>query len=252
MRHLQLCDQMKIKRLIRKVLESVGVELHPKALNSTYSIVKRTIAGTDREIVRRYFDSEVVRRLHIGCGDNRLNGWLNSDWHPSSPEVLHLDACVTFPFSAEAFDYVFSEHMIEHISYAQGKDMLRECFRVLKPMGKLRVATPDLKFLIELYALTKSKRQEEYIRWATDIYITGCSGYEDTFVINNFVRNWGHQFIYDEKVLRDSLQQAGFSDITSRALCESDDANLCNLENTKRMRREYIELETFILEGTKR
>jgi predicted SAM-dependent methyltransferase len=57
------------------------------------------------------------------------------------------------------FDYVFSEHMIEHVSYAEGLLMLRECLRVLKPGGRIRIATPSLEVLLDLYKPSKTPIQ---------------------------------------------------------------------------------------------
>ena len=65
-----------------------------------------------------------------------------------------------------SLDYIFSEHMIEHVSYEQGASMLRECYRTLKPGGRLRLATPDYTFLHELYASEKSDLQLNYIKWS--------------------------------------------------------------------------------------
>ena len=64
---------------------------------------------------------------------------------------MYLDATQTFPLPDCSFDYIFSEHMIEHVTYQNGKRMILECYRVLKPGGLLRISTPDLSFLVDLY-----------------------------------------------------------------------------------------------------
>ena len=74
----------------------------------------------------------------------------------------------------------------------------------------------------------------------------------DTFIINNFCRGWGHQFIYDEKILRLSLNKAGFCEIVRCPLQASADPLLRNLENEGRMPADYLRLETLTLEGTRR
>jgi hypothetical protein len=73
----------------------------------------------------------------------------------------------------------------------------------------------------------------------------------DTFVINNFVRAWGHTFIYDEKVLRFSLEQAGFSQVDLCRLNESEDRVLQDLENEERMPVGFLRLESLTLEAKK-
>src|SRR5262245_38028533 len=69
--------------------------------------------------------------------------------------------------------------------------MLKECNRVLRPGGKLRVSTPDLKFLLDLYEPTK-ELQRRYIKWSTDQCIPWAPRPSGAFVINNFVRGFGH------------------------------------------------------------
>jgi predicted SAM-dependent methyltransferase len=203
--------------------------------------------------MERYLRQQKRRKLHLGCGNNFIDGWLNSDLHPEWNHVVRMDATKRYPFDDETFDYVFSEHMIEHVSYAKGQHMLKECFRVLKEGGKIRVSTPDLSFLISLYQSEKSELQKKYIRWATETLHPDSAPYcEDTFVINNFVRDWGHTFIYDEKVLRFSLEKAGFKEITKSDLNQSKDEILRNLENEKRLPEGFLRLESLTLEGTKK
>src|SRR5262245_6313463 len=105
---------------------------------------------SDRKVIEKYLAEHKVRKLHVGCGNNILGGWLNSDYCPSDSRVIHVDATKPFPFVENLFDYVFSEHMIEHVSYLGGLSLLAEACRVLKPGGKIRISTPDLAFLVNL------------------------------------------------------------------------------------------------------
>ena len=94
--------------------------------------IKHPFKLSDRAIGARYLAQCDTPKLHIGCGGHVLSGWLNTDYDPELPMVMHLDARQHFPFKEETFDYIFSEHVIEHISYRDGMKMLTECFRVLK------------------------------------------------------------------------------------------------------------------------
>jgi len=62
---------------------------------------------------------------------------------------------------------------------------------------------------------------------------------------------WGHSFIYDEKILRFSLEDAGFANITRCDLSKSEHAALTDMENEQRMPDGFLRLESLILEGTK-
>jgi predicted SAM-dependent methyltransferase len=206
------------------------------------------------QVLHDYFSRTTTPKLHIGCGKHILSGWLNTDscLHDPSLPIHLLDASRTFPFTDGTFAYVFSEHMIEHISYPAGLHMLTECLRVLKPQGVLRLSTPDLDFLLDLRRPDKSPLQHEYIRWSTGTntpYAPDLTN--ETFVINNFVRDWGHSFIYDDRTLRQSLQLAGFSQLRKCALQESSVDCLRNLENEARMPAGFLRLESMVFEAVK-
>jgi predicted SAM-dependent methyltransferase len=206
----------------------------------------------DGKCIRRYLSAHDVRKLQLGSGTNILDGWLNSDYDTTQFETIFLDATGKYPFEDDTFDYVFSEHMIEHVSFEKGQTMLRECFRVLRDGGKIRISTPDMAFLISLYGCDKSELQKAYINWAVKEFLPDAPLAEDTFVINSFVRNWGHTFIYDEKTLRFCLANAGFAEIKRYNLNQSDDRYLCDLEHAKRMPEGFLQLESLVMEAVKR
>jgi predicted SAM-dependent methyltransferase len=204
----------------------------------------------DARRMEDYLRRHAVKKLQIGSGLNLLDGWLNTDLH-SSEDKIGVDATRAFPFDDEIFDYIFSEHMIEHITYEDGVWMLSECFRVLRPGGEVRIATPDLSFLIALHRADRSPLQEEYIRWSIDTFLPDVPAYEAAFVINNFVRAWDHTFIYDERVLRHAMEAIGFVDVRRHALGESDDEHLRGLEHQSRLPPGFLHLETMVLEATR-
>lgn len=231
------------KKIFAKELLSHGSRI--------YYLAQRGFGNTERCIITKYFSTHGIRKLHIGCSTHILEGWLNSDLFPESKNILHLDATRPFSFRNEEFDYIFNEHMIEHILYESALYMLRECYRVLKKNGKIRISTPSLAFLIDLYTDNKSSVQKRYIERAAEASRRNIPHSEDVFVINNFFRDWGHQFIYDEKALFRSLEQAGFAGIIKCEINESKVEELRNLENDKRMPEGFLALETITLEGTK-
>lgn len=236
-----------VKQILRRLLEEGQLR---KRLGGLIYRAKRN-GDVDDKIISNYFKENDVSKLHIGCSGHMLMNWLNSDYRPAARDVLHLDATATFPFEDNQFDYVFSEHMIEHVDFPHGRSMLAECYRVLKVGGKVRISTPDLAFLINLRQNEKSDLQEEYIRWNTDRFIAHAPYYDSVFVINNFVRDWGHSFIYDEMTLRYSLESTGFTEVVRCDLNCSQDSALRGLENDARMPSGFLALETITLEGRK-
>lgn len=203
-----------------------------------------------RGTINAYLSQHSTKALHLGCGQNPLVGFLNSDAFPQLPNVIYLDTSLRFPFKENTFDYVFSEHLIEHLAYQSGFYSLCESFRILKPGGIIRIATPDMAFLVDLYRPDKTELQRQYIDRAISRIKAPCLNF-DTFVINNFVRAWGHQFIYDEKTLSAALELSGFRNISRCALHQSQHEFLQGLENIGRMPEGFLALETFVLEAQK-
>lgn len=216
----------------------------------------------DQGLITQYLDNSTTeKKLQLGCGRNWLEGWLNSDYFPRNSDILQLDVTVALPFENDTFDYIFSEHVIEHISYPEGAYMLEECFRVLKPGGVLRVGTPDLAFLVNLYREDEAARhsrtqlEQEFLEYflaneIKDREINAPVDF-DTYLINKFVRAWGHEFIYDEKSLRHMMKTLGFTEITRCEVMESAHQALCGLENIDRKPPGHIALETIVMESTK-
>ncbi len=233
----------KIKQLLKKT-KLIYVLI---SLNRSYG---KLVRGGK---IRRYLDSHEIRKLQIGSGKNILKGWLNTDINPGRVgSSICLDATKRFPFGNGTFDYVFCEHLIEHMEYREGVRMLRECFRVLKPGGKMRISTPDIHFLIELYSPKKTALQKKYISWAMKSFMPKIGIKEDVFVINNFFRAWGHKFIYDFEVMKETMESAGFAGISPQKMGKSSDRNLSGLESHgDNIGDEFNLLETMILEGKK-
>jgi predicted SAM-dependent methyltransferase len=215
----------------------------------------RTIAWVAKRNskITEYLRKQRVRKLQVGTSNNVLEGWLNTDIHPNHPDVIYMDATRRFPFYDNEFDYIIGEHMIEHVDYDAAQTMLRECFRVLRPGGKVRFATPDLRVLLSLHVPEKSEAQKIYIDWSSERFLPGVQQHKDVFVINNFFRAWGHSFLYDSETLAYALRASGFAAIKSYGPGLSDDPNLMDLESHgKEIQDESInQFETIVVEGQK-
>jgi predicted SAM-dependent methyltransferase len=105
--------------------------------------------------------SEKIRCLNLGCGDRFHPQWTNLDLTPSSPNVSVYDCREPLPFEDESFDVVYHSHVIEHLRREDVIRFLRECCRVLRPGGILRVAIPDLEGIARAYLECLEKAVEE-------------------------------------------------------------------------------------------
>lgn len=164
-------------------------------------IYKRVASLFTGSPANRRFRSGVhqAQKLHLGSGSIHLDGWLNIDI--DSPHAdLNLDLRCPLPCADDSVKFIFSEHFIEHITRRESVQLLRECRRILVPGGVLRLSTPDLKWIVEKYL------EENLTAWG-DLWrpATPCQ------MMNEGLRSWGHQFVYDTDELKSALTEAGFT-----------------------------------------
>lgn len=226
MSFLKIYERITIKAEGNELLFNLG-----KVIQALMLKIKGFTAFRRRRIVRDYVATRTVRKLQLGSGLKLLDGWLNTDCSLVFKSPCFLDVTRPFPIEQAQFDYVFTEHLFEHLTFKEGQNLLRESFRVLKSGGKIRLACPDLMKIISLYNRPLTEEQQFYIKHCVDHSLADIGVYNECFVLNNAVRNWGHKFLYDEETLRLALERAGFTDVTRCKVCESTDSNLQKLES---------------------
>lgn len=122
-------------------------------------------------------------RLHLGCFDQPVQGWVNTDitphlWvtrFPGLPALLfrigrmtaqrfeqhkkgifksvtYLDVRKPFPYMNNTFEAVFSSHLLEHLYPSEAEACVEEIYRILKPGGICRISVPDLDRVVASYS----------------------------------------------------------------------------------------------------
>ena len=206
-----------------------------------------------RKLAGIYLTEHKLTKLNIGAGAQVRPGWLNTDLVPADAAVFPMNAAVPFPFDDETFDYVSSAHMIEHIVLGDGVRMLIECFRVLKPGGRIRIATLDLGRLLTLYLPDLNDIQKKYLDWTVQEFMPEIHGTHPTLALNSRYHNSGHKFIYDEQVLGNVIKNAGFENLLKYHSGVSDDPELKGFEIHEKVidGHDLNDYETLVIEGQK-
>src|SRR5262249_33899517 len=201
--------------------------------------------------LERYLHNHQVRKLQLGTSNSLIEGWLNTDLLPTSSGVVYLDATKRFPFKDNTFDYVYSEHMIEHIEYDAALFMLGECFRVLRPGGRIGISAPDLIVLFGLLSSEKTASKTFYVDWMTRKFLPNVTSCKEVFLINNAFRAWGHQFLYDRETMEMTMKKVGFENIRYYSPRASDDETLRGIESHGSVMgcEEINQFEAFAVEG---
>jgi len=199
---------------------------------------------------RAYLARHSEPALHLGCGGNLLDGWLNTDLIPERSAVVPLDSTRPLPFAAHSFNRVFSEHMIEHIPFSAACALFAECHRVLRPGGFIRLATPDLARICGLHAAQAEPGVAAYLAWSRPRYAVPGPGSSAAHVVNSLFYHHGHRFLFDADTLSAALAQAGFRDCTVRIPGQSGLPGMSDLEHHGHvMGHAFNNLETLVVEA---
>ncbi len=94
---------------------------------------------------------EKLPYLNVGCGAKFHPSWANVDMESSSPHVQVHNLLKGFPYKDAQFEVIYHSQVLEHIPKENAESFLRECWRVLKPGGILRVVVPDLEGIAREY-----------------------------------------------------------------------------------------------------
>jgi predicted SAM-dependent methyltransferase len=142
-------------------------------------------------------------RLNLGSGGHNAPGWINVDISFRSRPDIILDLTRALPLPDASVQFIFTEDFIEHIEKEQCQAFIKECRRMLKPGGVLRVRTPNLRLIAEQY-LT---RDPHSLAWYREQF--GSQTHAD--MLNAAYHKMEHRFMYDRETLGALLEQAGFS-----------------------------------------
>lgn len=82
-----------------------------------------------------------MKILDVGCGANKFPGAIGMDNNPrTAADVIHDLGQFPYPFPDSEFDLIVASHVIEHVPDVMG--FMTELYRIAKPNGRLRIATP--------------------------------------------------------------------------------------------------------------
>ncbi len=186
-----------------------------------------------------------VKNLHLGCFDQVVEGWINTDVTPHIfvaklpfaasalrmlgkiderryaqhrqklfKNVRYLNVKKRFPFASERFDNAFSSHMLEHLYVDEAKICVREVHRILKRGGVFRISVPDLDSVVRSY------EQADPEAFLTAMYESGESRDKNR-----------HHWMYSERTLKELLIGSGFDKVYRCAYREGRCPDLIELDN---------------------
>jgi len=153
--------------------------------------------------------STPLEKLHLGCGDRHVSGWLNVDLVDSD---VNLDiARGKLPFLNDQFSVIVSQHVVEHLTIEDELiPLLKECYRTMKQNGELWISTPDMEKVARSYIEHQNvdmikDRQTRKPDWNLKDMPP------QQFMNDMFHQQSEHRNLFDFGLLTWTLHQAGFT-----------------------------------------
>jgi predicted SAM-dependent methyltransferase len=189
-------------------------------------------------------------KLHLGCGDIKLEGFINIDVRETPATDMLMDISKLTKFDNNSVDMIYAAHCLEHFSFRDSLSILQEWNRVLKTGGELVLRVPDFDILVNNYLRRHPETWKGVQLAAGDTYpakiskilryLAGISEKEDKLtkrikavfglifpikkktldmnLLGDFLGGQDyqenqHKAFFNEKLLRTLLSEAGFKNI---------------------------------------
>jgi predicted SAM-dependent methyltransferase len=137
-------------------------------------------------------------RLHLIPAEQASGTW---------PEnIRRHDVERGLPFPAKSAEAIYSSHMLEHLAHDSALRVLRECRRVVRDDGVVRIAVPDFAEMVARY--NEDTDADLFIReslMGVEVRPRGLRR------LLGFVTGAKHKWLYDERSLGHLFEEAGFA-----------------------------------------
>lgn len=107
-------------------------------------------------------------KLHIGCGQDYREGWVNIDASPKVKTDLCIDVEKGLPFADNSVDHIYCSMFLEHVD--DPVKVIEEFYRVLKHDGIFEFILPFADSIFSAYSLP---HKNFFIPRSFEIFVLG-------------------------------------------------------------------------------
>lgn len=146
-------------------------------------------------------------KLDIGCRrEEKREGFLSVD--RIGADLCH-DLLKKFPVRDNSVDEIYASHVFEHFTIHDALNLMRECHRILKPRGRLRIVCPNFDYYLAAYCDSQKYRTKHGKEYWADGYLDTGSKLDEL----NYVAHMGgeHRLIFNPELGKNLTLMAGFS-----------------------------------------
>lgn len=143
-----------------------------------------------------------MKKLHLGCADHKLDGWINVDSVKEfNPDLLH-DISLPLPYPDLAVDEIMAVGLLEHFDKYIRFLVFYDWARVLNIGGKITVTVPDFE-----------KTMKRFKKFGFDNFVDFIFG-ENMFRSQYYLGHFGnHKFAYSQKSLKEFIKKFGIEPV---------------------------------------
>ena len=190
--------------------------------------------------------------VQYGCGFSAPDGWLNFDASPTlrferSPlgflytrngsrfpkGVRYGDVVRGLPIEDKSCRGLYCSHVLEHLALEDCDAALENSLRHLEPGGLFRLVVPDFAVYVQVY-------NEDASEGAANLFMESSSlgtvrrprGLRA--ILQLWLGNSAHLWMWDERSLAARLRQHGFVSIRRAVYGDSEDPRFADVENPDR------------------
>jgi len=143
-------------------------------------------------------------KLNLGCGLDKRPDFLNIDFRREvKPDlVTDLERLFLRMFIDGVVEHILAKDFLEHLSWRVVEGFLRDCWRVLRSGGKLKIQTPDLERIARQVILNPNYKFGELEGFrAVSFWVYGGQDYKENL----------HKCGFTQATLKNLLEKVGFN-----------------------------------------
>ena len=174
--------------------------------------------------------------LNLGCGPRIFPGWVNADDYALKRRLRErafrpnwsLDITRHWRCQDNHWDGIFTEHVLEHVTYSQAVRVLKEGLRTLRSGAWIRISVPDLAKYVAYYNGSTAETE------------VGDFPYP-AVAISFLTQMHQHRSTWDGDLMVGVLTEVGFADAKIVKFCHGSDPRVILDDPDKAHESFYVE-----------